>query len=280
MTRKELKAEILTLIRKYDDLGLVDHITADNLIKAELKKFGSNVMETSSKVIEIIGGQADLPFDFFRLNIALKCQPYTVEPIEEVDTTWRKDHSVSKRVVENYEWDNGSNSHYKKSYKEIIEYKEIRGSRIQFKHSPIEVLALVKNIPKDFISNSCVNRAVSNISGSAEINIKPTKIQTNFKEGYVYIEYESLPSENGDLIIPDIPYLDEYLKYFCAYRVLEGIWTNGEMTDVADKIMYFKNEANTLKANALTFTKFDKLSPDWSKKVKKNNRNNLRKFYR
>lgn len=280
MTRKEIRAEILTMLKKYDDLGLIDYITLDNMLKTELRKFGSNVMEKRSQVIEINGGQADLPTDFFRLNLAIKCQPYSVEPIEEIDIKWRTDYAVSKRIVENYEWDNMSNSHYKKSYKEIIEKKEIRGSKVFFRHHPVEVLALVTNIPKDFISDSCVNKMVSRTSGSSEINIKFTKIQTNFKEGFIYIEYEGLPEENGDLLIPDIPYLEDYLKYFCAYRILEGVWTNGEMTDVADKIAYYKNEANLLKTSALTASKFETLSPDWNKKIAIKNRKNLRKFYR
>lgn len=280
MTRKEIRAEILTMVRKYDDLGIVDYVTIDNLLKTELRKFGSNVMERKYKVLEIVGGEAELPFNFFRMVLAIKCQPYKVDPVYEVDTKWRTDYGMTKRIVENYEWDNMSNSHYKKSYKEIIEKKEVRGSIIHITHNPIEVLTLTRGIPNEFIENSSINKLVSKTSGASEINIKQTKVQTNFKEGFVYLEYDALPEEDGDLLIPDIPYLDEYLKYFCVYRVLESIWTNGESTDVVDKIKYYKNEANLLKASALTASKFEGLSPDWSKKVAIKNRNNIRKYYR
>lgn len=280
MTRKELRAEILTLIKKYDDLGLVDYITLDNLLKTELMKFGNNVMEKRAEVIEISGGEADLPTGFFKLNLAMTCQPYEVEPIEEVDTLWRTDHAMSKRIVTNYEWDNMSNTHYRKSYKEIIEKKEIRGSKIYFKHRPIEILTLTKNIPKEFISDSSVNKVVRHVQGASQINIKPTKIQTNFREGFIYLEYDALPEQDGDLLIPNIPALQDYLKYFCAYKALESIWTNGEATDVVDKIAYFKNEADTLKATAMTATKFETLPSDWHKKIAVKNRNHIRKFYK
>lgn len=281
MKRKELKAEILTLIRKYDDLGLVDYITIDNNIDNELKKFGNNVMEKRSKVLEINGGYAELPVGFFKLDLALKCQPYEVFPEEECDKTWRTDYAVTKRIVNEYEWDNMSDSHYKKSYKEIIEKKEIRGSKIHFKHKPVEVLTLTKGISKDVISDTCVNKMTQKIKGASDMNIIGKRLTTNFREGYVYIEYSSLPTdESEDIVIPDIPYLVDYLKYFCVYKALESIWTNGETTDVADKIAYYKNESNILKASALTASKFEGLGENWHKKVQQKNRQNLRKFYR
>lgn len=278
MERKELRAEILTLVKRWDDLGLVDYITIDNMLKNELKKFGSNVMEPRSTVLEIQGGFAYLPEGFFKLKTAMKCQPYSVEPQEEVDKMWRTDYGVTKRTVNNMEWDNGSNSHYKKSYTEIIEKKEIRGSKIHFKHKPLELLSLSKNMPKDVLANSCTNRY--NPTLTYDMNIIGNRFTVNFREGFVYIEYDSLPESNGDLVIPDVPVLIDFLKYYCAYRILESIWLSGESPDVADKVMYFKNESNNLKAQALTATKFENLSDTWHLKIQSKNKKNLKRFYK
>lgn len=280
MKSKELKAEILTALRKYDDLGLVDYITLDNLIKNELVKFGSNVMEPRAKVIEITGGQADLPIGFFKLNLAVKCQPYSVEPIFEKDQLWRQDYGMSKRIVENYEWDNMSNSHYKKSYKEITEFKEIRGSKIHIKHQPTEVLCLAKKFPKEYVTESSVNRMVNHINGVSDINITSSKIYTNFREGFIYMEYDSLPEEDGELVVPNIPHLEDYLRHFCIYSSLASIWTNDEMTGLESKVSFYKQESDRLKANALTASKFDNLSSDWHKKIQLKNKRNIRRNYR
>lgn len=279
MTRKELVAEILTAVRKYDDLGLVDMITLNEDIKNQLRRFGSNVMEKRTKVLEVVGGRARLPEGFYKLNFAATCYPYSVEPEMEVDDSWRTDSYVKRIITNEYEWDNESQSHYKKAYKEIIESKKIRGSQVKVKHGISEVLGLTKGVSKEYISDSCVNKLVVNTRGSASINLTNTHIFTNFSEGHIFIDYQSLPEEDGDLVIPDNVNLQQYLKYYSISKILESIWLNDETTNLEGKISYYRSESLRLESLAHTSVKFEGLGTNWDKKFARRNKNYIRKFY-
>lgn len=279
MTQSSLIAEVLTGIKRYADLGLVDETTLEIELSNELKRFGSNIMELGAKVIEIQGGKANLPLTFSKLKKAIRVDPYKVEPEIEIDDKWMTDYSVKRIVETDYEYDELSETHYKKSYKDIIYKKLIRGSKIDFHYKPTEVVALTKNFSKDFISDDCLNKKIQSIKGCSEINIVGNKIYANFREGELYIEYERLPEEDGELFIPDIPNLIKYLMSHLSYVAMRSIWINEEADAVQQKMQFFKNEALTLWQPAMTAVKFDRLPPDWNKKFQAKQKRNLRKFY-
>lgn len=279
MVQSSLIAEVLTGIKRYDDLGLVDETTLEIELANELKRFGSNIMELGAKVIEISGGKADLPLTFSKLKKAIRVDPYKVEPEIEVDDLWLTDYSVRSITETNYEWDNASDSHYKKSYKDVVYKKKIRGSSIKFHYRPSEIVALTKNFSKDFVSDDCLNKRIQNIQGCSEINIVGNKLYSNFREGELYIEYERLPEEDGELFIPDIPNLIKYLTNHLSYVAMRSIWINEEVDAVQQKMMFFKNEATILWQPAMTAVKFDRLPPDWNKRFQAKQKQNFRKFY-
>lgn len=280
MQKSSLIAEVLTGIKRYDDLGLVDETTLEIELTNELKRFGSNIMELGAMVLEIRGGKVDLPLTFSKLKKAMRVDPYKVEPEIEVDDRWITDYSVRRVTETDYEWDNGSDSHYKKAYKDVIYKKLIRGSKIKFHYQPTEIVALTKNFSKDFVSDDCLNKKVQSIKGCGEINIVGNKLYSNFSEGDLYIEYERLPEEDGELFIPDIPNLIKYLINYLSYTALKSVWINEEADAVQQKMMFFKNESTLLWQPAMTAVKFERLPSDWNKKFQNNQKKSIRRYYR
>lgn len=280
MQKSSLIAEVLTGIKRYDDLGLVDETTLEIELANELKRFGSNIMELGAMVLDINGGKADLPLTFSKLKKAIRVDAYKVEPEIEIDDRWLTDYSVRRVTETDYQWDNGSDSHYKKSYKDIVYKKLIRGSKVKFHYQPTEIVALTKNFSKDFISDDCLNKKVQSIKGCAEINIVGNKLYSNFSEGELYIEYERLPEEDGELFIPDIPNLIKYLINHLSYTALKSVWINEEADAVQNKMMFFKNETTLSWQPAMTAVKFERLPSDWNKRFQNNQKKNIRRYYR
>lgn len=279
MTRKEIVAEILTDLKKYDDLGLVDKRTLNLTIKNELRRFGSNIMEDRSKVIEVKGGRGKLPVGFYRATSIRMSKPIHIEPIMEIDDQWRTDTYVSRVTGNDYGWDNHSNSHYKKAYTEVIEERLVRGSRIRVKHNVGDLVGLVKGISRDYLSTRCENRP-SPGSEFPQVTINGEDIIANFNEGSLFICFESLPEQDGDLVIPDYPNLIKYIGAICKQKILENIWVNDETENVTQKVAYFKAQATEYYIAATTEVKFSNLSPNIAKKMRANNAKDLRKYYK
>lgn len=278
MTRKQLTAEILTNVRKYDDLGLVDYRTINLTIKNELIKFGSNIMEPRQTFLYVQGGKVNLPEGFYKLKSLFKTNAKVSDTSAQIDDTWREDSYITRVVETDYEWDNTSQSHYKKAYKEIREERLIKGSRIYITHNLVEAVALVKGISKDYLANDCINKKVNNLYGSC-VSINNSVLTTNFNEGTLFITYESLPEEDGELIIPDYPNLIDYLISKVTAKILESIWVNDESESVAQKTQYFNSKAQQLYISATTEVKFQNMSSNVDKKMRNKNSRDLRKYY-
>lgn len=279
MKQSHLIAEVLTTIKRYADLGLVDETTLELRLATELKRFGSNIMELGAKVLEIKGGKADLPLTFSKLKKAMRVDSYKVEPEIVVDDKWMTDYSVRRITETDYDYDELSETHYKKAYKDVIYKKLIKGSHIKFHCRPSEIVSLTKGFSKDFVADDCLNKKIQNVKGCSEINIVGNKVYANFKEGELYIEYERLPEEDDELFIPDIPNLIKYLIYYLSYVALESVWINEEADAVQNKMMFFKNEASLLFQPAMTAVKFERLPSDWDKKFQSKQKRNIRRFY-
>jgi hypothetical protein len=81
--------------------------------------------------------------------------------------------------------------------------------------------------------------------------IKHGYLYTTFQTGKVYINYQShLEDDNGNLLVPDHPLLNDYYEYALKKRILENLFMNGE--DVAQRIELVNAELRGARANALS----------------------------
>lgn len=76
-------------------------------------------------------------------------------------------------------------------------------------------------------------------------------LNTTFKEGKVYLNYQShLEDDNGNLLVPDHELLNEYYEYALKERILENLLMNGE--DVGQKLQYIASKLKAARNNALS----------------------------
>ena len=80
--------------------------------------------------------------------------------------------------------------------------------------------------------------------------IKNGFLYTILDECKVYLNYQgSLEDEEGNLMVPDHPMLNEYYEYALKQRLLENLYMNGE--DVSQKISLIEQRLKAARNNAL-----------------------------
>lgn len=270
MKRKELIAEILSDLRQYDESGLIDYRSVNLWIKNELKRFGANITVRTEKFLDVENGETELPEDFWNLHLAAKCTRDSHEFVNGSRQDVQDSQYWTQRIENTYVWDNLAGTHKKESYKEIIEKTYHNNTEIRTRYKDPVILKLTKGLKKEYCAQGCKNLQ-SSLTHSAphEINIVGNKIQTNFKRGVIYIQYNALPSdEDGDLYIPDVVNLQEYLMYFVKRKILEGIWMNDDDVNLVNKLQYIKQQEREYFGLAMTQVKFEGLG-NWSQRLKK-----------
>lgn len=271
MTRKQLIAEILTDLRQYDESGLIDYRSLNMWIKNELKRFGANITVLTEKALEVEDGKVELPEDFWTLHLAVKCNQGEKELDHEEERELVQDSQWYKQsTTTNYVWDNQSQSHKEESYKTVSE-KIFYRDKIKNTHykDPI-VLRLTKGFKKEFCAPGCKNMQQKLATTTPyEINILGNILQTNFKDGFIYMQYNALPTdETGDIYIPDVRSLQEYLIYYAKRRILEALWMNDDDINLINKLQYIKGQEKEYLGLAMTQVKMEGLG-NWDKKLKR-----------
>lgn len=270
MTRKQLIAEIQTSLRQYDESGLIDYRSLNRWIRQELKRFGTNIMVVAEKFMEVKDGKATLPEDFYTLKFAVKCDKDSYY----VDDNCRKEVVESnywkQRLESTYVWDNQSNSHVQQDFKCIEEKIVHNNCQVTLRYTNPTMLKLTKGVKRDLLANECKNLKIFNCP--YEINIDRETVKCNFKNGNVYIQYYAIPTDDdGDLLIPDLRNLEEYLIAYCKRRILEDVFYNDDDTNMINKLQLIKQEERELYGFAQTEVKMNALGKDWWKKIKRNN---------
>ena len=81
--------------------------------------------------------------------------------------------------------------------------------------------------------------------------IKNGFLYTTFQTGKVYLNYQgNLEDDNGDLLVPDHPLLNDYYEYAFKERLLENLLMNGE--DVSQKLQFIVQRTRVARNAALS----------------------------
>lgn len=282
MTKKEFIAELASDLKQYDESNLIDYRSVDLWLKTKLKRFGNNIMVPTEAFLKVENGRVKLPDNFWKLNLAVKCDPngYRVEsgdPKTVITST-----AFKIRVEENNVWNNNIEGYNKKDFKQVIEKVFVDSNIVNYYYSSPTILKLTKGMKKEVCSKGCLNlQSKFTHSSPWEINILNNFIQTNFTKGYIYIQYEGLPiDEDGDVLIPETQHdhLREYLMYHCKAKLMENLMGNGDEPNLVNMYQLYSAKEREYFSLAMTETKFGGLSADWDKKMKNKMRLNTLKY--
>ena len=255
-----LIAEVRSDLSKYADAHLLDEDSMYRDIVLGLKKFGNDEMELHETVVQVEDGYADLPKSFFELYLAARCEPagYTTSCDSEDEIhDLQSSHFYKERTTYSRKWsecDNCCETLEENTVRENLYFK--RKKLAEFRYDSPKLLSLGKTFNRNNCHSSCRNMLVRD--NPDQIVIVKYRLQANFNEGSIYLQYYGLPiDENGNIDIPESKNgnLEEYLEYRLKRKAAERLIGNNDASGLANlyksylqqEQVHLKNASNELK---------------------------------
>lgn len=275
-------AEVETTFANYTETGDISSISIKMWVIHCLRQMGNNITDLRETIVEVKNSKADLPDSFKSLKLALKLNPEGISI--KGDKELVKDAYIYKQRIENPAWfDRNTHEYVTTCESKIITEKIYIGGQLTEFHYKPEWLSLTKGIKKDILAVDCqnINPAIRN-SYPHEINITGRTLNTNFSNGSVYIQYNSLPTdEDGEIIIPEITTGDlyHYIENYVKTKIAENLILNQKNPiGIAQLIPLWEQKLPQLKAAALRECKFSSFSKGWEAKFAQQNKRNIAIF--
>lgn len=270
VTLDEFIAEFESLFKNYADTNDIDKLLIKTIVIEELRKFGKNICDKREDIIDIKNSQGLLPEDFKSLILALK-----LTPNEEINNKPEQEKRliIERQRIENpAEWTTTTRDYFVNycESKVVTEKVYTYNEKIGCVYTP-HFLSLSKGFSNSTLDTNCLNLHPSiRNTYSDTISITNRTIRTNFREGKIYFQYNSLPMIDDEIVIPIIS-TGDIKKYILnqakirvgEYLILSQLNTSGlkelmPMWLQSDRLLYIsaKSEAS-----------WSGLNKDWDKRL-------------
>lgn len=270
-----------------------NYIEPHQLIKVAMRvnyDLGLRIYQTKEELLEVENGRVRLPNDFFTLNYAFVCDEYTVK--QAVPQGTHVEERPLSDVVPTYQWipnqiDTCSNPpeptpcntcapnpcgcatadscsptprvclNCKGEAWELVQLIKYE-TRVYKSFFPLEISSTERSI-----ECGCPNLYMESKN---KARIKDGWLYTNFTSGKVYINYQgSLEDNDGNILVPDHPRLNEYYEYALKERIIENMIMNDapvsqlKLQLVTTKLREARNNARSL----VSMPNFEELKKVW-----------------
>lgn len=223
---EEFTAEIETSLSNYAETNDIDRQSIKTWVIQALRKFGKNICEKNEAVVEIKNSRALLPENFKSLTFAvkIKTKPFTDEEHKQL--------ILEKRYISNPAIFDTITQEYVVNYCEsAITTEKTYAITEPTKFYGYELLALSPHINRETVDSQCFNLHpyIANNKPN-EINIANRALNANFKDGYIFLRYSSLPQIEGEIAIPILSNgaILEYIENNCKWRIAENLIANNK----------------------------------------------------
>jgi hypothetical protein len=247
-------------------LSLSNRIDPQNLIKVVQRvnyDLGLRIHQVKETILDIEHSKARLPLDFYVMNFALMCGEYTVT------TAYPQGTQISE-VTPNYtQWPDWSGTCHANPQVSPCDPTKLTwngtkpvclsqcGNAYQLVQTiNSEVRTYKYMMPIKFRQSKDVQCDCPNLGWRSqdEAYISNGFIYINADDicGKMYINYEgTLEDIDGNLMVPDHPFLNEYYEYALKDRILENLLFDGDM-NLQAMIQLVKGQLRAARNNALT----------------------------
>lgn len=272
-TADEFIADILSSNYFKDNPHVVDEIAIYRWLFLALKQFGLNIMEKRETTVKIENYRGQLPNDYGRLALAVHCTPCKVSLYgdkKKIVST-----KVYKETIENYTFRAGvqvENCEYScedtcpRPKTHIIENLVVEDDcRAEVHFNNYSYVKLGSDLVQGGCTSNCINLNIKDSPYS--INVKGKQIHANFADGYLYVQYYALPTDdNGVPLIPSSKNgrLETYLEYHIKKKILEDAWLSKDTQDVINLIQYYRQEEKIALDQARTDVSPTNLKDFWN----------------
>jgi len=232
--------------------GMVDPAQLIKVATRVNYDLGLRIHRTKEVLLDIEHGKAKLPYDFAYLNYAFRCGDYTI-----VDRPPSGTHIETFNDVPYVPAPGESGPCDDPECRDVCVIETCDGNskyqlvqRIRpghYRTFSVFMPLRIKNVNKYVCDCPNINEQCSDIA-----EIKDGFILTSFDQGKVYINYQgSLEDKEGNLLVLDHPYCNEYYEYALKQRILENMLFAGE--NVGNKLSLIEGRLRGARNNALSF---------------------------
>lgn len=276
----DLILEVKSSLRKYDEAGLLDEISMRRDIIKALKRFGNSIGTLTEAVVKVENGRGDLPRNFLGLQLAALCEPLAYYVDGDHDAL-QSSYFYKERIENVSTWSDCEACCKTSSEKVVRENLYFSGGTAHFVYANPTLLKLGKSFNKSKLATNCRNKVVRD--GINEISIvDDDTLQTNFKEGYVYMRFYGLPlDEDGEIDIPSTfnGELESYLEYYLLRRCTEKLMSNADaMQGLQSLYSVYMTQEVQLRGVAARELKMKSITPSAMSKIQAMNRLDMLKY--
>lgn len=275
---EQFTAEIETSLSNYAESNDIDRQSIKTWVIQALRKFGKDICEKNETVVEVKNSRALLPETFKSLTFAVKVKtkPFTDEESKQL--------ILERKFIENPAVYDILSGDYVVNYCSTKIVTEKVYSNIEPpKFYGYELLALSPHISKDTLDTNCFNlHPYISSNKPNEISISARTLSANFKEGYIFLRYNSLPSDkDGEIMLPILSTGEilEYCELTVKRRLAENLIANNKNPAGLVQLyqMWAQQERSALHA-AKTESKMGGITKEFARKVYKQNLMNRKRL--
>lgn len=211
-----LSSEIKDELRSYFENNLVDDSIFWPVFLECLDMLGGKYNPEKITVLEVRNKVTDLPEGFERLILALGCVSGTVT-LEDQRRVSTEEVSVEELDLCQSSCDvctDDCGNMYR-----IVQ----KNHRVTVNWDTFNVLHL-GTTSKDLCINDCLNFKSTSLE---QIELKNSKIITNFDSGYIYLEYESTLENGDEILYPKHERINKWIKAKLREAVFQYLYFNG-----------------------------------------------------
>lgn len=277
----EFLADIETIFQSYADTNDLDKISIKGWVIDKLRGFGINICDIREAVLLVENSRVLLPENFKSLSgeLALK-----IEGEIEDEKDRYKEIPFKKYVTHDVVWDSVAQEYIKNNCQSQIVVESLIVNKHPIEHyMHVTPLSLTKGIQKNSLDVDCynLNPSIRN-AYPHQISITNRTLNANFKKGLIYIQYNSLPSdEDGEIVIPILTTGDIalYLTNHIKIKIAESLIINNKNPNgVRDLLSMWMGQDRLLEIKARSEANWAGLQNGWEKTMYAKNRQNQNRY--
>lgn len=282
MTLQELISELETTFETQTITGDIDRLTIKSVTISTLRRFGKNICDVREALIDVENSRVLLPETFKSLKLALKIEPLGFT--SDIDEGEVRSY-LHKQYIENPAvWDVISQEYIVNNCetKFITERIFVNTDPVTLYYTPTW-LSLSKAMQKDSLDVDCLNLHPKIRNTYADqISITNRTLNTNFKTGKVYLQYNSLPAdEDGEIMIPVITTgdIEKYVINQVKIALAEPLILNSKNPQgVMTMLNMWKQEERLLGIRAKSEANWSGITSNLEKEIVRRKNYNINKF--
>lgn len=268
-TMDELLDEVRVDLKNYSAEGQIEVAELIKVAQRVNYDLGLKINMVKETILDINNSLAKMPADFYILNFALLCHHYKVVTSPSVGGIQKDDWVVMNNSGSTCDTSCGPTAldsippascnllnpdpWFQRKVYTLCDSKI--GVVVVENHSVGEV-RYYEHFDRFYVKPS---REASSFTLNSQFRDCPNTgqlkngfMKCNIPRGKLYVNYEgALEDNDGNLLVLDHPFINEYYEYAIKVRIIENLYINGE-PDIERRLQFLQNNLKVARINALS----------------------------